>query len=160
MTVAPAILQAGTIGFDPRGFTVPAPPPSAARAQADFASILGIADRGVRGGADDSAAQSREAAEQFVAKVFIEPALAISRESSDLPPPFGASSGEKQFSSLMDAQRAMELVRSSDWPIVDRLVADMTRAEELKPGGSGVPPFSASAQRTQIQTGETPVPPG
>ncbi|MBZ0171129.1 MAG: hypothetical protein K8E66_01990 [Phycisphaerales bacterium] len=159
--MTPVNMQAGTIGFDPRGFAGPGFPPSAARAQADFASILGIADRGVRDGTDNPVAQAREAAEQFVAKVFIEPALAISRESSDLPPPFGAGSGEKQFSSLMDAQRAMDLVRSSEWPIVDRLVRDMTRAEGT-PGGTGVPPVSSSHLATSRtgETGGTPVLPG
>ncbi len=106
----------------------------------DFASILGIGERGVpRASGGD---ETREAAEQFVAKAFIEPALAIARESNHLPPPLGPGSAEKQFASLIDAQRAMDLVRSTRWPIVDRLVSDLrrepttdgARASDARPG--------------------------
>lgn len=94
-------------------------------ARADFASILGIDQRVVaRAGGGD---ETRDAAEQFVAKAFIEPALAIARESNRLPPPLGPGNAEKQFASLIDAQRAMDLVRSTRWPIVDRLVSDLRR---------------------------------
>lgn len=99
-------------------------------ARADFASILGISDRVVARPEGEEA--TREAAEQFVAKAFIEPALAVARESNKLPPPLGPSNGEKQFASLIDAQRAMDLVRSTRWPIVDRLVHDLSRGTEKK----------------------------
>lgn len=97
--------------------------------QADFAGILGIANRVTP---DDEgpthAAQARQTAEEFVSKVFIEPMLAQVRESNQSPPPFGPGDGEKQFAGLIDAQRALELVRSASWPIVDRLTSDMLKA--------------------------------
>ncbi len=113
-------------------------------ARADFASILGIADRGVSRVGGEAA--TRDAAEQFVAKAFIEPALAIARESNRLPPPLGPGGAEKQFASLIDAQRALDLVRSTRWPIVDRLVADLRR--EPEPDGAG-----ASEARPGITAG-------
>lgn len=95
--------------------------------RADFAAILGIADRVAAGPAPTGAESARAAAEEFVARVFIEPVLAEVRNSNTLPPPFGPGPGEKQFAGLIDAKRAMDMVRSADWPIVERLTRDLTR---------------------------------
>ena len=98
--------------------------------QADFASILGIENR-LASRADATPEQeARSIAENFVAKVFIEPMLALVRESNDQPPPFGPGPGEKQFASLMDAQRSIDLVRAAEWPIVERLTNDLTRTPD------------------------------
>lgn len=98
--------------------------------RADFASILGIADRVADGPAPTGAESARAVAEEFVARVFIEPVLAEVRNSNTLPPPFGPGPGEKQFAGLIDAKRAMDMVRSVDWPIVDRLTRDLTRGAD------------------------------
>ena len=97
------------------------------RTQSDFASVLGIQNRVAHADAGTPEEQARRVAEEFVAKVFIEPVLKEVREGNDTPPPFGPGPGEKQFAGLMDAQRSIEMVRSASWPIVDRLAADMTR---------------------------------
>lgn len=105
--------------------------------RSDFASIMGVADRGVGAHGNepvDAAAKAKKVAEEFVAKVFIEPMLKQARDTNKEPPPFGPGQGEKQFSSLIDAQRSLDLVRSASWPIVDRLASDMTRAAEAREG--------------------------
>ena len=98
------------------------------RTQSDFASVLGIQNRVEHADAGTPEEQAKRVAEEFVAKVFIEPVLKEVREGNDTPPPFGPGPGEKQFAGLMDAQRSIEMVRSASWPIVDRLAADMTRS--------------------------------
>lgn len=111
--------------------------PVRSSSQTDFASIMGIANRTTAAaGKGESGLQSeaRDAAEAFVAKVFIEPILKQARESNKEPPPFGPGQGEKQFASLIDAQRSLDLVRSASWPIVDRLAADLTRNAESRSG--------------------------
>ncbi len=95
--------------------------------QTEFAAIMGVQNRVRHAGAGDAAENAKKVAEEFVAKVFLEPMLKQVRESNQTPPPFGPGPGEKQFASMMDAQRALDLVRSASWPIVDRLAADMTR---------------------------------
>ncbi len=64
-------------------------------AQSDFARILGIDNRLAPVTAESEAGEARAVAEQFVAKVFIEPMLALVRESNTQPPPLGPGPGEK-----------------------------------------------------------------
>lgn len=113
------------------------PRPGQGSSRSDFASIMGIANRGIGADGDeplDAADKAKKVAEEFVAKVFIEPMLKQARESNKEAPPFGPGQGEKQFSSLIDAQRSLDLVRSASWPIVDRLASDMTRAALAREG--------------------------
>ena len=113
------------------------PRPGQATSQSDFASLMGVANRGIGSGSadpEDAAGKAKKVAEEFVAKVFIEPMLKQARESNKSAPPFGPGQGEKQFSSLIDAQRSLDLVRSASWPIVDRLAGDLTRAAEARKG--------------------------
>jgi hypothetical protein len=114
-----------------RSLTPPAGP-NASR-QADFASVLGIENRLTPRAGGTPEDEARAVAEGFVAKVFIEPMLALARESNDQPPPFGPGPGEKQFGSLIDAQRSLEMVRSARWGIVERLAGDLTRAAPHAP---------------------------
>tara|TARA_Y100001933_G_scaffold172594_1_gene170860 strand:+ start:52 stop:516 length:465 start_codon:yes stop_codon:yes gene_type:complete len=107
--------------------------------QADFASVLGIENRLARRADLTQADEARGVAEGFVAKVFIEPLLKMVREANTQPPPFGPGPGEKEFGSLIDAQRAMDLVRSAEWPIVDRLASDLTRSPAPSLGGQPAP---------------------
>ena len=72
-------------------------------------------------------AEARTAAEGLVATSFIKPILTQVRESNNAPPPFGPTSAEKQFGSLLDNELADEITRASQFPIVDRLVEQFTR---------------------------------
>ena len=102
--------------------------------QKDFASILGIENRGKHARLGTPEEKARRVAQEFVATAFIEPMLAEVREANKTPPPFGPGKGEQQFGAMIDAQRAIEMVRSSSWPIVDRLTADLTKAEINRAG--------------------------
>lgn len=120
-------MRTDAIGALPRS-SLPAVSTHSARSQTDFASILGIADRGnIR--ADDS---PRAIAESFVATVLVEPILALAREANTQPAPFGPAPGENAFGAMLDSQRALELVRKSDWPIVERLASDLDRANRAR----------------------------
>lgn len=82
------------------------------------------------GGSEDvkaKIAEAREAAEGLVATSFIKPILSQLRESNNAPPPFGPTSAEKQFGSLLDNELADEIARASQFPIVDRLVKQFTQ---------------------------------
>lgn len=72
-------------------------------------------------------ARAREAAEGLVATSFIKPILTQVRESNNAPPPFGPTQAEKQFGSLLDNKLSDEIVRASQFPIVDRIVERFTR---------------------------------
>lgn len=72
-------------------------------------------------------AEARKAAEGLVATSFIKPILSQVRESNNAPPPFGPTSAEKQFGSLLDNELADEIARASQFPIVDRLVKQFTQ---------------------------------
>lgn len=107
-------------------------------AQEDFASILSesVAARG--GGLaskptseltqSERDTQSKQAAQDFVAVAFIQPILKQLRNSSiggELAPPLGPGPGEKQFRSLADTQVARQLVRSTNWPLIDMLTKNL-----------------------------------
>ncbi len=89
-------------------------------AQASFRDALGIART-----AHSTEEGARDAAEQFVAKTFLEPLLKSVRESNQAAPPFAPTQAEKQFRAFADAQLAVEIVKRSDMPIVDRLARDL-----------------------------------
>lgn len=98
-----------------------------ARDQADFARILSMADPS-RGGATTEAAldeRARDAAEQLVAVVLVEPILKQLRESSHAAPPFAPTDGEKQFRSMLDAKLAHEITGAARFPLVERLARDL-----------------------------------
>lgn len=69
----------------------------------------------------DPVAKARAAAEGLVSTTFIEPILKQVRESNDTPPPFGPSSAEKQFASLLDTKLADEIVHAANFPLVERI---------------------------------------
>ncbi len=124
-------------------------------AQQDFASMLSqsmAARSGSPAGKPTSKMteaekdqQARQAAEEFVAVAFVQPILKQLRSSSvggELAPPLGPGPGEKQFRSLADTQVARQLVRASNWPLVDTLTRSL---RSRKPEGSGGNPFTAEA---------------
>lgn len=101
--------------------------PSASRghsvaAQADFARTLG---RSIVDAKTSPKEQARDAAEQFVASVFVQPVLQQLRESSEAAPPFEPSQGERMFQSMLDQTIARNIVRSTNWPLVERITSDL-----------------------------------
>lgn len=89
-------------------------------AQRSFRDVLGISRT-----AASTKEGARDAAEQFVAKTFLEPLLKSMRENSQAAPPFAPTQAEKQFRAFADAQLSVEIVKRSDMPIVDRLARDL-----------------------------------
>lgn len=120
---------------------------------APTAPLLPAGQRGGFGGAlaraegAASEEQAREAAEQLVSLVLVEPILAAVRESSQAAPPFAPTSGEKQFRAMLDAELAQEITRAARFPLVERLARDLrnavrteaqeTRATRPPPGAAG-----------------------
>jgi Rod binding domain-containing protein len=109
---------------EPAGFstppTLPAAPPSA---QDAFADIMARASK-APGSREDRA---RDAAEQFVAITFVQPALKELREGNQAAPPFAPSEGEKQFRALLDAELARRIVHKANYGLVDRVAHDLLR---------------------------------
>lgn len=88
-----------------------------------FDAMLGRAlDRGTSVGSE---AQAREAAEAFVAEIFIKPLLSSVREQSNAPAPFAPTQAERQFGGMLDGVVAKDVVRAADLPLVDRLARDL-----------------------------------
>jgi Rod binding protein len=75
--------------------------------------------------------RARKAAEQLVAITFVRPILEEMRRSNNAAPPFGPSSGEKQFRSFLDAKLANEITHSAQFPLVDRIARDLNREPVL-----------------------------
>lgn len=94
--------------------------------QRSFGQVLATDRRGRQ--ADAAVDKEREAAEQLIAVTFIEPMLREAREVRSTEGPFGVTEAEKQFGSLMDAATAKNIVKSWDFPLVDRLARDMRAA--------------------------------
>ncbi len=90
--------------------------------QRDFSAV--IARDNTPSSAEGSA---RRAAEDFVAMAFVEPLLAELREGNNAAPPFAPGPAEKQFGEIMDQVMSRQIVRASNFGLVDRLEADMSR---------------------------------
>lgn len=93
--------------------------------QRDFSAVISRdqADPSTKGSA-------RQAAEDFVAMAFVEPLLSQLRENNDAAPPFAPGPAERQFGEIMDQVLSRQIVRGSNFPLVDRLEADMTQRSE------------------------------
>lgn len=89
--------------------------------QAGFASVLSRANESA------SPNPSRDAAEKLVAVAFVQPVLAKMRESGNAAPPFQPNAAEKSFRGMMDSALAQKIVKSSHWPLVDRIEAKLNR---------------------------------
>ena len=104
--------------------------------QQSFARVLGREDRSRITGTPES--KARDAAQQFVAQVFVQPVLKQLRESNQAAAPFGPTDAEKTFRGQLDADLAQRIVRGTNWPLVDRLARDMLErsspAPALTPG--------------------------
>ena len=71
--------------------------------------------------------KARMAAEGLVSTTFIEPILKQMRESNNTPPPFGPSRAEKQFASLLDTKLSDEIVKASNFPLIQRITDELLR---------------------------------
>lgn len=80
--------------------------------------------------------RARQAAEDFVSQAFVQPLLKELRESNDAWGPFAPGTGEKQMRSLADAQMARNLVKASNWPLIDQIKRSVMRQEPAALAGS------------------------
>ncbi|MCH8270387.1 MAG: hypothetical protein IH985_04145 [Planctomycetes bacterium] len=87
--------------------------------------------------------RAREAAEQLVAITFVRPILEQLRESNHAAPPFGPTSGEKQFRAFLDAKLADEITRAAQFSLVDRIASDLAR-EPVQPEWTAHTPSGAT----------------
>ncbi|MEL6328903.1 MAG: hypothetical protein AAFR38_04520 [Planctomycetota bacterium] len=95
-----------------------------------FESVLGRSSEAI--GAESSLAErervARQAAEQLVAVALVQPMLEMARAGYDPAPPFHQTAADKQFGAITDATTALDIVRSADWAVVDRLAQDVLRS--------------------------------
>lgn len=112
--------------LDPASVSLAPPTPNLGQSQQSFSAILAMDRRSHTGTVSKD--PEREAAEQLVAVTFIEPILRQAREVRSSEGPFGITQAEKQFGSMLDAASAKDMVRSWDFPLVDKLARDMRTA--------------------------------
>ena len=85
----------------------------------DFMDALGIAQRRLGGEQTSAEADAKDAAERFVAQVLVQPLLKQLRDTDNAAPPFQPTEAEKTFRGIADAQIALDVVRGSNFPLVD-----------------------------------------
>jgi hypothetical protein len=90
--------------------------------QAGFAAVLSRANEAA------SSHPARDAAEKLVAVAFVQPVLAKMRESTQAAAPFRPNQAEKTFRGMMDSSLAQKIVRSSNWPLVQRIEEKLAKA--------------------------------
>src|SRR5262245_28078632 len=83
-----------------------------------FASILSRARQPGPSTADDV----RAAAQDFVATALVQPVLKQLRESNQAAEPFKPNAAERSFRTMLDNALAARITRSSNWPLVQRVV--------------------------------------
>lgn len=98
--------------------------------QRDFSAVIARDDTPA-----SEQGSARRAAEDFVAMAFVEPLLAQLREGNNAAPPFAPGPGEKQFGEIMDQVLSRQIVRASNFGLVDRLEADLSRDGALPTDG-------------------------
>ncbi len=79
---------------------------------------------------EDAAAirqEAREAASQFVATAFIMPVLKMMHDTPFATEPFAPNSAQKRFMPMLDWQIADRVTSSANFPLVDRIVQQMTQ---------------------------------
>ena len=69
--------------------------------------------------------QAKDAARQLVSIALVQPLLSQLRETSQAAPPFAPTSAERQFRAMSDAQLAQDIVKASNFPLVDVLARQM-----------------------------------
>jgi Rod binding domain-containing protein len=106
---------------------------SEVRGTRDFTTLLAEADPGDKSLSPKE--RARAAAEAFVGDALVLPILKQARETSDAAPPFNRGKHEEMFGSLMDQAIATRIVRSENFPLVDR-VAEQLDVTSGKRGGA------------------------
>lgn len=102
--------------------------------QADAAGFISALERAK---AKRSAKEeATDAAREFVAIALVQPALKHMRESGWAAPPFAPSDGERKFAGLLDAEIAQRVVRSANFPIVDRVAEGLLSHGRGRPAGA------------------------
>ncbi|MBX3357572.1 MAG: hypothetical protein KF745_04005 [Phycisphaeraceae bacterium] len=96
----------------------PAAAMSLATRQRDFAAAISRAS--ILHGATPEQ-QARESAEEFVAIALVQPVLTHLRNTNNAASPFQPTSAEKNFRGFADAQVARQIVRTKQFPLVDRV---------------------------------------
>lgn len=99
-------------------------------AQRSFSEALGAGARSDALAAREDRpehAKAREAAEKLISTTLVEPILKQLRETNNAAPPFGPTPAEKQFGALLDHRLSQDIVRSANFPIVDRVARDLLR---------------------------------
>lgn len=118
--------------LSPGEATMPYHPKAPARefdAAGSFQNALGhaIDSEHAKPDATTRATEARDAAEQLVSTAFVQPILSGLREMNNAAPPFAPTQAEKQFGPLLDAQLADRYVAGQNFPLVDRLAAQLYR---------------------------------
>lgn len=125
--------------------------PAVLQRQRDFTAVI-ARDQG----ANADAAPARQAAEDFVSMAFVQPLLAQLRETNDAAEPFAPGPAERQFGEIMDQVLSRQIVRASNFPLVDRIEQDLaSRAERLDAARSAriTAQAQAAANTRQPNTG-------
>lgn len=118
--------------------------------RSDFAAVLGRMGQGA-GESDEQLA--RRSAENFVSMTLIQPLLKQLRSSTNAAPPFAPTDGEKQFQGLMDGELAQRIVRTAQFPLVDRIAHDImerSRSATGRTGAASATPLTENAEQTEV----------
>lgn len=84
----------------------------------------------------ESARRARKAAEDFVSIAFVQPILKEFRASNRAAAPFAPGPAERSFGALLDQMMAGDVVRASNFGLVDRLAGDLN-SRRLKGRSAG-----------------------
>lgn len=95
--------------------------------QTDFAGVLGRAQSRADAGHTSKEDAAKSAARELVAIAFVQPVLKQAREARAGEGPFGVTQAERQFGGMLDSMTAGNIVKSSNWGLVDRLAHDMLK---------------------------------
>lgn len=131
-----AISVSSISGANPETARLASRPALSSDDQKAFTQIMGQEIEKVRGKVDP--AKVREAAENFVSIALVQPVFKQLRSTNNAAPPFAPTKAEQQFQSMIDARLAQKLVKSSNWPLVDRLAQDMLKKSQ---GGHSATPL-------------------
>lgn len=107
-----------TISGNPWDHTLSARDESRANDRLIFSSVL---SRAKQDATTDPAQAAAEGAENLVSVALVQPILSKMRESTWAVEPFKATSGQKSFNTMMDNAMSLKLVRSGNWPLVDKV---------------------------------------
>jgi Rod binding domain-containing protein len=124
----PAALASLISGANPETARLASRPALSSDDQRAFTQVMGQEIDKIRGKADP--AKVREAAENFVSIALVQPVFKQLRSTNNTAAPFAPTKAEQQFQSMIDARLAQKMVKSSNWPLVDRLAQDMLKRSQ------------------------------